>query len=285
MKYFFVLILFFFIASCTETPVKKKVISEKVTDTKLERVTFEEKAEFKNIELNIIQGHLFEKHLNFSKDKMKDGFINGFDDTKLNEEKKHRNLILLEANLFLEAPIYEIETEYIEKITQTKKLSQYSYNPIGAFSVSVLMFGTIEAWCLLEWASHALPGEQKDIYLKDCKEFYLGNKTEKSETISRESSVTDTGEIEIISKPINNGKLRIYANNLLIQTIAYKDFTKPIYISDFLEDLPGVHELLQTRSMRMKIEVEISYKGEKITKISRFILPKKVIDYEIQLNK
>ena len=269
--------------SCVDTPSETKVVKEKVTDTEIKRVTFEDKAKIDKIELIITKGHLPEMKKFASKDMLKgfDAVMNEFD-PQYNKQYK-RNVISISGNFILDAPIYEIQTEFVEKIIQTKKLSQYSYNPMGALTSSVLMLGTIEAWCLIEWMSNALPGEQKNIYLKDCKEFYFGNKKNRTETYEREKAVTDTGETEKIEKKIEKGKVKISVNNDIIAVYHIKKFNDFIYLSDFINDLPGTHRLQSTRSVRLKIEVEVVHNNIKKMRYTYILLPKDVIDYEMEM--
>ena len=277
-NFFLCQLILFFLISCVDTPTEKKVLKEEIKDIKTERVAFEDKATVKNITLT------YSKHniVNFNNDNTSEHNENFISDLKFSNKKNTKNFIKVNVDLILEVPIYEIKTEYIEKVTQTKKISQYQHNPLGALSSSILMFGTIEAWCLLEWTSNILPGKQKNIYLDECKEFYLGDKKTNTETFSKNKAVTDTGKKERLVKPLNFSKIKFYANNELVHTYFQRNLDKKIPLSDIIFGYLEQKKLESIdRNLIIKMEIETKYKQEIIVESIRFIIPKKVIKYEI----
>ncbi len=282
-KFLIISLFSFFLFTCTETPTETKIVGEKIQEIKIKKITFEDKAKFKSFEIFVNKGHI-KKPLKFNKsNKIMIKNFNTNNDFVEGDEKYKRNVLSLDNKMILEAPIYEIQTEFVEKTIETKKLSQYQHNPIGALSSSIIMLGSIEAWCLLEWASNILPGKQKNIFLKDCKEFYLGNKKNTSEIDQREKSVKDTGQVELIEKKLDKSNITISAYNNTLAVYKNLNFNNVIYISDFIDEMPGAHYLQTPRDIRVKIQLDAQYKGKKLNKTSYFIIPKEVIEYELNM--
>ena len=114
------------------------------------------------------------------------------------------------------------------------------------------------------------------------KKHYVGKKKNTTETYEREKTLTDTGETEKIEKKIDKGKVIISVHKKIIAVFQNKNFNDYIYLSDFIEDLPG-HRLQSTRSVRLKIEVQATHNNIKKMKYTYILLPKDVIDYELTM--
>ena len=71
----------------------------------------------------------------------------------------------------------------------------------------------IELWCLSEWATTALPGKQKNIYLDKCKEKYIGSKTKTTEDEVTKTILNKTGKFKNKYQDLDSGSLSFSFNN------------------------------------------------------------------------
>ena len=99
----------------------------------------------------------------------------------------------------------------------------------------------------------------------------------------REKSVRDTGEIDLIEKNIDTANIEISYYSKILAVYKNTKIENVIYISDFIEEMPGTHYLETPRDVRIKIRLESIYKGRKIMAYSYITVPKNVIEYELNM--
>tara|TARA_Y100000996_G_C22468423_1_gene621081 strand:+ start:162 stop:974 length:813 start_codon:yes stop_codon:yes gene_type:complete len=155
MRFFFNIIIyscFIFLISCgTQVPTKTK-IKTKTIKGETKKIYLEEKSEKDREEL------IFRKSIK---------------ENNISYEFKSREVFLIPEVLMRE----DIAKTYITK----KKSATMIHNPLGEITGSIFALGMIEAWCLTELATKALPGKQKNIFLDKCKDRYIGSKTKTTE--------------------------------------------------------------------------------------------------------
>lgn len=248
---------FVIISSCTDVYTPTKIdTKEKTLSTETEIVAFKEKKILSKISFNTTMNPP-----NVSAKTVED--IVEFDSNKKNnvlKYSKYSHQIKINAEKTFKIPLYRVEKAIIEKTTISKQQSHYSHNPIGSLSLSVLMLGSIEAWCLLEWTAQVIPGEQTNIFMEDCKKFYLGDKKKTTEVIEKKLGAKPTGKSETKTEKLTGGDLRILVNGKQVLKKTNISTWNSFYIYEILNKSPSL-------DVPIAITFKLSYKDKVVEKI------------------
>ena len=264
---------FVVISSCTDTYTPTKIdTKEKTVSKETEIVAFKEKKTLSKISFNTI----------ISSPKVSAnavGDIVEFDSNKKNnvlKYSKYSHQIKINAEKTFSIPLYRVEKAIIEKTTISKKQSHYSHNPIGSLSLSVLMMGSIEAWCLLEWTAQVIPGEQTNIFMEDCKNFYLGDKKKTTEVIEKKLGAKPTGKSETKTEKLKAGDLSILVNGKQVLKKTNISVWNSISMYEILNKAPSL-------DMPITITFKLSFRGKTAKQIVN--INSDMMAYEINLFK
>ena len=194
MKNILLIFVAFFLVQCgTTVPTERKV-------TKIENIIGTPKKVFLEEKSEKVKDHLIFKKINRNNQ-----LIYEF---KIKEQFKIPEVLLWE----------DIARKYVTE----KKRATMVHNPIGESTGSIFALGMIELWCLSEWASTALPGKQKNIYLDKCKERYVGSKTKTTEDEVSKTILNKTGKFKNRYQDSDSGSLSFSFNNSSDYNLDYK---------------------------------------------------------------
>jgi len=194
MKNILLIFVAFFLVQCgTTVPTERKV-------TKIENIIGTPKKVFLEEKSEKVKDHLIFKKINRNNQ-----LIYEF---KIKEQFKIPEVLMRE----------DIARKYVTE----KKRATMVHNPIGESTGSIFALGMIELWCLSEWASTALPGKQKNIYLDKCKERYVGSKTKTTEDEVSKTILNKTGKFKNRYQDSDSGSLSFSFNNSSDYNLDYK---------------------------------------------------------------
>ena len=269
----FILVIFVIsLISCTTYTPSKTDVKEKTLRTDTEIIAVKEKTTLSKISFRS----------DIEKPKILASSIEDISEYEGDNENvdlkyaKYSHKIIINADKTFNIPLYKVEKAIIEKTTTIKSQSQYSHNPIGSLTTSILMLGSIEAWCLLEWSAQAIPGEQTKIFMEDCKKFYVGDKKKTTEVIEKKLGAKPTGKNESRTDKLKSGDILVYINGKKIMKKSNASSWNSFYIYDILSKAPSLDEDLE-------IVFKLSFKDKETE--NTFIINQDVLEYEKNLFK